>query len=215
MKTTTRNRLWAALACVGLMAGLSACTSGQNTPGPDNGGTDNATSVPTEEPEPSKDPRQIALEAEQAVSLKAPENVVKGTLATTGAKTYPAELTVLSVEANETSTRLVFALRNTSGTDEVLNPREMNERVPLMGGIRDVSITDPEAQRVLLPLLAFRKGEDPTTTSFCACSQGPLNLGDEWMVQTATFPPLEPSATTVTAKIASFEEVKDIPVTWQ
>lgn len=211
------RRLSAGVGALVLLFGISACSSGDAAPDPtvsSDGQTSTSTEAPGPEPEQTKDPREIAQEIEAAVAVAEPDLIVAGKLPTPGrSRTFSAELAVLAVEATDSSTRLVFALRNTSGEDETVDPGVFNERTPLMGGVRDVTITDPTAEKVLLPYLAYPDGEDPITTSFCACSDGPLSLVDDWFTLYATLPPLDPATSSVTVAVADFEPVADVPVT--
>lgn len=208
------QKLAAGVGVLVLAASISACTSGEATPDPTDSDEQTSTSSqsPSQTAEQPKDPREIAQEIEAAVEMREPELVVSGELSS-GPNTFPAELAVIGVEAAEASTRLVLALRSTSGKEEMLDLAAFNERTPLARGIRDVSITDPVAEKVLLPYLAFPKGEDPVTTSFCLCSNSPKTLSDSWFTVYATMPGLEPSTSSVTVTVPGFEAVPDVPVT--
>ena len=208
------RKVSAGVGALVLMAGLSACTSGEATPDPtgSSGGTTTNSESPGPSPEQPKDPREIGQEIEDAVEMRGPELGLAGELSF-GPGTVPAELAVVAVEASDASTRLVLALRSTSGEEEMLDLAAFNERTPLAAGIRDVSITDPVAEKILLPYLAFPKGKDPITSSFCLCSNSPKTLNDSWFTVYATMPGLDPSTSTVTVTVPGFEAISDVPVT--
>lgn len=208
------QKLAAGVGVLVLAASISACTSGEATPDPTDSDEQTSTSSqsPSQTAEQPKDPREIAQEIEDAVEVNEPDLVVSGELPS-GPSTFPAELAVLGVEASDSSTRLVLALRSASGAEETLDLAAFNERTPLMHGIRDVSVTDPTAEKVLLPYLAFPKGKDPITTSFCLCSDSPKTLSESWFTVYATMPELDPSTSTVTVTVPGFEAVSDVPVT--
>lgn len=208
---TPNRRHRVVLATVLLIAfSVSACTSGEDTP--DQPLTPTSTNSTTDAPAPeAKTPEQIAQEIEEQVLVREPEHVVSGELKS-GPSAFSAELAVLGVEAAENSTRLVLALRSTTGAEETLDLAAFNEHTPLNPGIRDVSLTDPKAERILKPYLAFADGNG-AEASFCLCSDSPKTLNDTWFTVYATMPKLDPATTTVTVTVPGFEPVQDVAVT--
>lgn len=209
-----RRRIVALAGAVILTLSASACTSNDPEPEPtstiSNGPPDGGTT--SEPPVERKSPEKIAQEIQDSVAVRDPEIVVVGKLKS-GPSTFPAELAVLAVEASESSTRLVIALRSTTGEEESLDYAALNVRTPLNPGIRDVSVTDPTAERVLMPSLAYEKGKDPLTESFCLCSNSPKTLNESWFPVYATLPALDPATSAVTVNVPGFEAVPDVPVT--
>lgn len=210
----TRRSVIALAGAVILMLSASACTSNAPESGPtsaiSNGPTDGETR--SDLAVEGKSPEEIAQEILDSVEIRDLQTVVAGKLKS-GPNKFGAELAILAVEASESSTRLVIALRSTTGEEESLDRAALNVRTPLNPGIRDVSVTDPTAERVLMPFLAYGQGKDPLTESFCLCSDSPKTLNETWYPVYATLPALDPETSSVTVTIPGFDPVPDVSVT--
>lgn len=206
--TTTAHHVRAAALAVAAVLLLAGCTSDETTPAPPTGA--GGTPVPSATPEPPS-----AAEVEAAVGAQAgaePTVVVDGEIPTTGTGTFAAQAGVVAVEAGPASTRLVVALRTASGDEETVPLEAFNEWSPLTMDVRDLSVTDPVSQTVLLPYLGASEtsGSDGT---FCLCSHAPKTLDGSWFTVYATLPPLDPTTTTVSVDVPGFPTVTDVAVT--
>jgi len=151
--------------------------------------------------------------AGQQVGETEPMKVVEGEIPDTGDGTFAAQAGVVAVEAGESSTRLVVTLRTTSGAEETVPLDAFNEWSPLTMDVRDLSVTDPAAQTVLLPYLGLAEGKTPPDGTFCLCSASPKTLDGDWVTVYATLPPLDPATTTVSVDVPGFPTVTEVPVT--
>lgn len=200
------------LAATLLVAG---CT-GDEEPGPTTsstaGGTPSAGASTPAEPEGPTAAEVEATVGNQAGSPE-PVKVVDGEIPQTGEGTFAAQAGVVAVEAGTASTRLVVALRTTSGGEETVPLEAFNEWAPLMMDVRDLSVTDPNAQTVLLPYLGLTEGKTAPDGTFCLCSASPKTLNGDWVTLYATMPPLTPETTTVAVDVPGFPTVTDVAVT--
>lgn len=219
MTTISRTSRRARAAALALAATLlvAGCT-GDDTPDPTTtgaGGTPvpgESTTVPSAEPEGPTAADVEATVGEQ-VGTTEPTKVVDGELPRSGNGTFAAQAGVVAVEAGAASTRLVVALRTTSGDEEMVPLEAFNEWSPLTMDVRDLSVTDPTAQTVLLPYLGLAEGKTPPDGTFCLCSTSPKTLNGDWVTLYATLPPLTAETTTVSVDVPGFPTVTDVAVT--
>ncbi|NKX92130.1 hypothetical protein HF995_02390 [Sanguibacter hominis ATCC BAA-789] len=213
--TTPRSaqRARGALCLLAAALLVAGCT-GDDAPEPTASGsvstpTPGATATELEGPTVA----DVEAMAGEQVGETEPMKVVEGEIPDTGDGTFDAQAGVVAVEAGESSTRLVVTLRTTSGAEETVPLDAFNEWSPLTMDVRDLSVTDPAAQTVLLPYLGLAEGKTPPDGTFCLCSASPKTLDGDWVTVYATLPPLDPATTTVSVDVPGFPTVTEVPVT--
>lgn len=217
MTTTTTprstRRARGALCLLAAALLVAGCT-GDDAPEPTASGsgstpTPGATATELEGPTVA----DVEAMAGEQVGATEPMKVVEGEIPDTGDGTFAAQAGVVAVEAGASSTRLVVTLRTTSGAEEMVPLDAFNEWSPLSMDVRDLSVTDPAAQTVLLPYLGLAEGKTPPDGTFCLCSASPKTLDGDWVTLYATLPPLDPATTTVSVDVPGFPTVTEVPVT--
>lgn len=203
-----------ALTLAGLVL-LGACT-GAAEPSPTTPAVTSPGSAPSSSATPEteeKTPEEVESAVAGVLVGSEPAKVADGELASSGTGTFGAQLGVVSVETGAASSRLVFALRTTSGSEEPVPLETFNEWAPLTKDVRDVSVTDTAAGKVLRPFLGLTEGRSAQDQSFCLCSSSPKTLNGDWVTLYATLPPIATSTTTVAVDVPGFPTVADVPVT--
>jgi hypothetical protein len=124
---------------------------------------------------------------------------------------HPARIEVTEVTAFATSTLVRFTLVNLKDDDPLLSLEAFNRKTPLTHDIRDVAIVDTAGQQRYEPYVGVSTSDK--TVSLCTCAASPLGMSEVGQPLSATFPPIDPSATTLSLDVPGFPEIKDLPVT--
>jgi len=126
-------------------------------------------------------------------------------------KDLPAHIDVTEVTASATSTLVRFTLKNAKDGQADLSLEAFNQRTPLTRDIRDVAIVDPVGQQRYQPYVGVSSTDKDVTV--CACSSAPVVMTSTGQLLSATFPPVDAEATTISLVVPGFPEIKGLPVT--
>jgi len=126
-------------------------------------------------------------------------------------KDLPARIEVTEVTASATSTLVRFTLKNAKDGQADLSLDAFNARTPLTRDIRDVAIVDPVGKQRYQPYVGVSTSDKDA--SLCACSAAPLVMTSTGQLLSATFPAVDPGATTISLVVPGFPEIANLPVT--
>ena len=123
----------------------------------------------------------------------------------------PARIDVTEVTAGPTSTLVRFTLVSTGTGKSNIGLGAFNAARPVTAAIRDVAIVDAAAKQRYLPYIGASVQDAQKT--LCACSTAPVTMSSVGQLMSATYPALDPSATSITLSVPGFPDIVNLPVT--
>jgi len=210
-----------AVAGLLVVASLSACSPDDPEPTPTTSSTSGApTASSSEGADPSASEGAGSITREQLQTEVFAGDIGSSTVLGSATGKVPdnhadlkARVDVTEVTAFENSTLVRFTLTSLVDGTSSIPIQAFNERTPLTDDIRDVAIVDTVGQKRFVPYVGV--SQQDSDKSLCACSAAPLTMtsGTTGQLLSATFPPVDAQATTLTVSVPGFPDITDVPIT--